>query len=69
MNILLAEDNRINQKVAVRMLKIDGHEVTVANNGKEALSAMTRNHYDLILMDIQMPENGRTAGNRSYTKR
>jgi two-component system sensor histidine kinase/response regulator len=55
LNILLAEDNLVNQKVAVRMLENRGHQVTVAGNGKEALSAMGRRTYDLVLMDVQMP--------------
>lgn len=54
--ILLAEDNRINRKVALRMLQQEGHEVTVANDGKELLAAWEANKFDLILMDLQMPE-------------
>jgi len=56
LNILLAEDNRVNQKFAIRLLQKMGHTVSVAQNGREALEAFTRDHYDLILMDIQMPE-------------
>jgi len=56
LNILLAEDNPVNQKVAVRMLENRGHRVTVVGNGKEATAAMVRRHYDLVLMDVQMPE-------------
>jgi PAS domain S-box-containing protein len=56
LNILLAEDNPVNQKVAVRMLENRGHKVTVASNGKEALAMMARRTYDLVLMDVQMPE-------------
>ncbi|MGD8893079.1 MAG: response regulator [Desulfobacterales bacterium] len=55
-NILLAEDNKINQKVATSMLKKMGHHVVVANNGKEAVKAYKENEFDLILMDGQMPE-------------
>jgi len=54
--ILLAEDNAINQKIAVRILEKAGHEVTVANNGQEVLSALEKKKFDLILMDVQMPE-------------
>ena len=54
--ILLAEDNIINQKLAVHILEKRGHKVTVANNGKEALEALERGSYDLVLMDVQMPE-------------
>jgi len=56
LNIMLAEDNLVNQKVAVRMLENRGHRVTVVGNGKEALAAMARRTYDLVLMDVQMPE-------------
>ena len=56
LHILLAEDNPINQKVAVRMLERLGHCVTVAANGKEALSESGKQTFDLIFMDVQMPE-------------
>jgi CheY-like chemotaxis protein len=55
-HILLAEDNAINQLLAVRMLEKQGYAVTLANNGKEALSALEREKFDVVLMDIQMPE-------------
>lgn len=56
LNILLAEDDKINQKVIVKMLTGKGHSVDVAQNGKEALIKARENSYDVILMDIQMPE-------------
>jgi signal transduction histidine kinase/DNA-binding response OmpR family regulator/HPt (histidine-containing phosphotransfer) domain-containing protein len=56
LHILLAEDNRTNQIVATRMLRKMGHTVVAAGNGKEALSLLTTHRFDLILMDIQMPE-------------
>ncbi len=56
LNILLAEDNPINQKVAVVNLNNMGHEVDVAKNGKEAVEKFLQNKYDLVFMDIQMPE-------------
>ena len=56
LNILLAEDNLINQKVAVSLLRKAGHLVDVALNGHEALSALGRKRYDLILMDMHMPD-------------
>jgi CheY-like chemotaxis protein len=54
--ILLAEDNVINQRLAARMLEKHGHTVMVVNNGQEALDALTRQSFDLVLMDVQMPE-------------
>lgn len=54
--ILLAEDNLINQKVAIRTLNSAGYEVDAVMNGEQAVRAHTQNNYDLILMDVQMPE-------------
>ena len=56
LHILVAEDNRTNQTVATRMLGKMGHAPVVANNGKEALLLLTTHRFDLVLMDIQMPE-------------
>ncbi|MDX2469110.1 MAG: response regulator, partial [SAR324 cluster bacterium] len=56
MRILLAEDNLTNQKLAVKVLAKLGYEVAVANNGLEAVQAMENVDYDMILMDLQMPE-------------
>ena len=53
--ILLAEDNEINQKLAVSMLKKIGYRVDVAANGKEAIEALEKSSYDAVLMDIRMP--------------
>jgi len=56
MHILLAEDNVVNQKLAVRLLEKRGHLVRVASNGREAVEAFERGSFELILMDVQMPE-------------
>jgi two-component system sensor histidine kinase/response regulator len=56
LHILLAEDNRTNQTVATRMLQKMGHTLMVAGNGNEALLLLTTNRFDVVLMDIQMPE-------------
>jgi signal transduction histidine kinase/ligand-binding sensor domain-containing protein/DNA-binding response OmpR family regulator len=56
LRVLLAEDNRTNQKVATIMLERLGHEVLVASNGVEAVQALQGDRFDLVLMDVQMPE-------------
>jgi signal transduction histidine kinase/FixJ family two-component response regulator len=56
LDILLAEDNRINQTFAVALLEKSGHRVTVAENGRQAVEAAAGHAYDVVLMDIQMPE-------------
>ena len=56
MKILLAEDNMINQKLAERVLEIFGYSIDIAENGKIAVDMMQRNDYDLIFMDVMMPE-------------
>jgi signal transduction histidine kinase/DNA-binding response OmpR family regulator len=58
LRILLAEDNLVNQRLAVRLLEKRGHAVTVAKDGIEALRASANENFDLILMDLQMPEMG-----------
>ena len=56
LHILLAEDNPVNQKLAVRLLEKEGHTVVVADNGRHALEALERASVDLVIMDVQMPE-------------
>jgi CheY-like chemotaxis protein len=54
--ILLAEDNAVNQKLAARLLEKQGHRVIVAGNGLEALAALDQEKFDIVFMDVQMPE-------------
>lgn len=56
LQILLVEDNPVNQRVAVSMLEKQGHSLKVANNGLEALAALDQQDFDVVLMDMQMPE-------------
>ena len=56
LHILLAEDNAVNQKVAQRILEKMGHSVALAQNGREAAALATQQQFDVILMDVQMPE-------------
>ena len=56
LHILLAEDSLVNQKLAVGLLQKHGHSVEVASNGREAIAMFDAHRFDLILMDVQMPE-------------
>jgi CheY-like chemotaxis protein len=56
LRVLLAEDNAVNQTLATRILEKRGHLVAAVTNGKEAIAALNREPFDLILMDVQMPE-------------
>ena len=56
LRILVVEDNAVNQKVACGLLERHGHTVVVAVNGKEALHTLREQAFDLVLMDVQMPE-------------
>jgi signal transduction histidine kinase/DNA-binding response OmpR family regulator len=58
MRILLVEDNIVNQRVAIRILEKEGHAVTIANNGVRAIEAIDGQNFDVVLMDLQMPEMG-----------
>jgi signal transduction histidine kinase/CheY-like chemotaxis protein len=71
LSILVAEDNPVNQRLAVRLLERKGHRVVTASNGREAVAAVERTHFDLILMDVQMPEMdglAATAGIREHER-
>ncbi len=56
LHILLAEDNAVNQRLAVRLLERQGHKVEIATDGREVVAALAKQSFDLILMDVQMPE-------------
>jgi PAS domain S-box-containing protein len=56
LRVLVAEDNLVNQRVVVRLLEKGGHTIVVANHGGEALAALDREPFDVVLMDVQMPE-------------
>jgi len=56
LRILLAEDNTVNQRLAMRLLEKRGHQVTLASNGREAIAETEKRSFDLVLMDLQMPE-------------
>ncbi|PWT81699.1 MAG: hypothetical protein C5B57_09970 [Blastocatellia bacterium] len=67
--VLLAEDNAVNQQVAVGLLTKRGHHVTIAENGCEALAALERDTFDIVLMDLQMPEMGGIEATRELRAR
>ncbi|MFN8671614.1 MAG: response regulator [Candidatus Sericytochromatia bacterium] len=56
LNILVAEDNLVNQKVIIKTLEKLGYKIIIANNGLEVISLIQKNHFDIIFMDVQMPE-------------
>jgi PAS domain S-box-containing protein len=58
LRVLLAEDNVVNQKLAVRLLERAGHTAAVVGSGRQAIEALAREPFDLVLMDVQMPEMG-----------
>jgi len=71
LHVLLAEDNEVNQLLATRIFEKLGHHVTVVNNGREALSAVQAGKFDLVAMDVQMPEMdglAATAAIRAWEK-
>jgi len=69
LRLLLCDDNVINQKVALRLLQQMGYRADLAANGKEALAAMDRQPYDMIFMDVMMPEMGGLEATAAIRKR
>ena len=68
-HILVAEDSEINAKVITTFLKMDGHDVTHVNNGQEALQHLIDNAYDMVLMDMRMPEMNGIDATRNWRAR
>ena len=69
LRILVAEDNPVNQELAVHLLESRGHAVSVAENGRQALSMTEKHKFDLVLMDVQMPEMGGLEATQAIRER
>ena len=69
LRILVAEDNPVNQDLALHLLQKRGHSVILADNGKRALAAVAKHKFDLVLMDVQMPEMGGLEATQAIRER
>ena len=69
LRVLVAEDNAVNQRLAVRLLERQGHAVTVVDTGRAALAAVSRERFDIVLMDVQMPEMDGLAATAAIRER
>ena len=69
LRVLVAEDNPVNQELAMRLLQKAGHSVVVASTGRKAVRACDEQAFDLILMDVQMPEMGGLEATRVFARK